>query len=237
MDPGGATRKKSRFIAEIRFPPAPRLVDQRGQMIAALRAKVKSQFQFWQTESTFFQFGDRANGPVNQFMVGVDRIAFRLEDPASLSQFCELQSKYLKMALELVGKEIESISRIGVRTIAVHVVDSQQTFEDYATLVREKTVVIPSELGLKYTDSFVRLVHDGGAYAIGPTRKDEAWPREVFLDTENNMPEFGIGIDVDSSVVNLPYKSPDDTVNAVRRTIDLSVATEAALLHQLGVIA
>lgn len=230
------TRRKARFIAELRFPRMPRFFDMRGSLIAELHPRVREHFPHWQSDPNSVLFGDRLEQPIDQFHVGLDRVAFRLEDPGTLQQFVDLAVKHLGFALDRLQPHITELARVGVRALSVHTKGDQLDFAHYAETVRDRFHKLPPDLSLEYADSFARLVHRHGFYVVGPVRQGEAWVTSAFRNPQEKVPAAGVGLDVDSFATALPYKGRDQAIRAFRDVLNLTLRAEEGIARHAGLL-
>jgi hypothetical protein len=230
------TRRKARFIVEVRYEIAPRFFDIRGNIIATTHQAIKDQFPHWQSDQGAVLFGESAQDPVNQFHIGSDRIAFRIEDAESVPVWASDADRYLGLALDVLGKEIRTVSRLGVRFIGVHVGRRTATFEQYAQSVRERFHKLPPDIDVDYVDSMAHLVHKNGQYRVGPVRRGEQWLRAAFRRPDAGTPGVGLGIDVDCCAFEIRHKMHADVLRAFRHVLELTLTTEEALVRQAGLL-
>lgn len=227
-------RKKMRLIAEARYERIPEFIDVRGHLIAQLLPKVRKSVPNWQAQEDKILFVDSEKQPADEFVIAFNRMSVILEDPHSVNEFADIARSKLRLAHEVIGKDIPTIARFGVRFISIFDAPEFHTHAQLTKHIAEATIRIPDAVPLKPTDSLVRLVHDQGVITIGPASQGEEWVNRMFKRPDQNVPKSGIGIDVDSFARDSTIKTAEDFVLLFDAVMSLTVATETAYAHQLG---
>jgi hypothetical protein len=111
-----------------------------------------------------------------------------------------------------------------------------RSFEEAAKYAQGKLVSVPQSLPLRYTDFFVRMVHELGAFTVGPVKSDDVWVQQMFGYPRVNVPKAGIGFDIDSCAVGVSLRTADDYKNCLRTVFEATLATEKALGDYLGLL-
>jgi hypothetical protein len=235
-DPSHQLRTKSRFIVELRYPVAPATFDRTGHIIQSIHPKIQKRFPHWAVEAGSVLFTDSLQPSVQQFLISFKQMSFILEDCSTVQEYVDLARQHLTLAYEAFEPRIQQISRCGVRIMEV--VDAGKGSDREATrrLLLEKLHVIPPELALPYTDSMVKLVHPQGNYQIGPTHAGDPWLSTVFMRPDTNVPENGVGLDIDSYPTDISVRNAGEFARAFTTVWTLSKSIEEGILRHLGFV-
>lgn len=226
-------RRKGRFIVGIRYPPAPRLFDRRGQIISDLHSELEDEFPHWRTNKSKIHFVDDLEDPTAEFLFTHLRASVILEQPVEIDDFLERADRYLEMFYATLGEDISEVDRCGVRIIEILTSDDVGSYE--AANRRLITRFMPGLPGddLDYVDSSLKAVHEHGFYQIGPAGEGEEWVSQAFSRPEEFVPEYGFGLDVDSNRKELVVRSGDELVEAYRAVAALTKRVEEEVAERV----
>jgi hypothetical protein len=118
-DRAASSRKKTRFIIEIRCEAIPEFIDIRGKIVSAIFPIARTQMQHWRADPGQVLFTNDIAQPRDQFVVGVRRSLFVLEDSQSLGYFLERAEELFQNVYPFMASGWQLIDRIGVRFIEV----------------------------------------------------------------------------------------------------------------------
>lgn len=231
-------RRRGRFIAEMRYKVVPSFVDHRGQMIADLHSQLEEWFPHWKSGSGLITFLDRQENPLQEFTIGYRRSAVVLEDQGQVQHFIDRTTRYFQLVYDSIGDSIEAIDRFGVRIVEVLEPEDGISRDDAVEIVLENHHKIPEDLDLPFNDSLSKVVHEHGFYQIGPAFLGDAWLENSFSEPERDLPDVGIGLDVDSYQRDLIISSFTDieeallAVTRLTKTVEESVAASIGLSHE-----
>jgi hypothetical protein len=79
---------------------------------------------------------------------------------------------------------------------------------------------------LNVTDLAVTLNHETGRIMVGPVRTGEDWAKAMFTRPGENMPAYGLGVDVDSSATEVAVSRAKDLLKAFDAVLRLTLMTE-----------
>jgi hypothetical protein len=235
-DPAGAVRRKSRLIAEIRYPAAPRIFDIRGKLINQIHPQVTKDFKHWRSDSAGVVFTNDLETPSQEFVISLKRTAVALEDTGSIQEFVDRTKKYLGLMHDVMGDSIVRLLRVGVRFVEICAPDRESSFEAMNELVISKLTQAPEDMQIEAVDSLVRIIHKHGMYHVGPLRENEPWIEQMFRDPVKNVPKAGIGIDIDSYLENLEGTGREEIRQAFVTVYEVSKAIEESLLRHFGMV-
>jgi len=228
-------RKKARIIAEVRYPVVPQFLDMRGKIIGELNSAIKDPFDWWSSNPAQVLFLDRQEKPRAEFVMTPKQTAVILEDVTHVPEFLDRAEKYLRLSHELLGQWITTLSRVGVRFIEVLEVEGLTQFDPVLQHVLGKMHQLP-QVEVRHTDALVRLVHEQGYYQVGPVKRGEEWVKQSFKVPEENVPNAGVGLDIDSFAKDVKISDADGLISAVLTVAGLTTSVEEALARYLGLI-
>lgn len=231
-------RKKIRAIAEIRYPAIPSFFDNRGKIIDSIHPKIKTPFIHWRTHPTEITFVDDLEKPNTEFIVSFNRSAIVLEDFKYMKEFTVQTNQCVRLLKEEFGHSLDTLTRVGVRFLEICEVPGATKIDQVVSLVSSKLTTIPSDLmgGINATDLHLKIMHEHGQFLIGPCRVGEPWVVQSFVHSEDSIPEFGIGLDIDSYTTDLSIKNVDDIIKSITVVYSLTKATEESILKHLGLL-
>ncbi len=235
-DPVMKLRKKTRFIAEARYFVTPAFFDNRGKYIQTIHPQIKDRLGHWSSTPTNILFGESAEQPVNQFFLSPQRISVALEDPSSVEDFATFAMKCFGLAYDSFEGTVKKIDRLGIRFVEVLEAPKSEDYEATLKRILERFHKIPFDLPLTYKDTMARLIHEHGSFSIGPARKGEAWIETQFGAPEENVPDVGIAVDIDSTHLHLEMRSKQDLLQCFRSVLGLTRSVEEALARGAGLL-
>jgi hypothetical protein len=234
-DPIAGLRRKSKFIAEIRYPAAPRLFDIKGKIIDAIHPQISDRFPHWQVETGSVRFADTLDKtPREEFTIALKRTAVQLEDSGTVQEFADRTRRYLALMHEHLGKAVTRVSRCGVRLLAIYSPAGGTSFEDVTSRVLHRFAIMPPDISLTAKDAMVRIVHSRGFYYVGPAKLGERWVKQVFSDPERNVPEAGLGVDIDSFETDLAVATAQQLQQVFSAVLRLTKSIEESLIRHAG---
>ena len=236
LDSCSKVRKKIRAIAEIRYPAAPKLFDMRGKIIENIHPEIQDYFKHWKTDLGTVTFSINQKLQVGEFVISLKRTAIILEDIGSIQEFIDKTKKYLQLMYKTFGSEIGRLTRVGVRFIEICTLSGENKFDDMLNRVSSKFLNLPSDLAIQQTDNLIKVVHKNGFFQIGPVKKEEDWVKQLFADIDRNIPEVGIGLDIDSYSTDIEIKSEKQLLAAVDAVFKVTKSIEESLLSHIGFI-
>ena len=235
-DASSGVRRKLRAIVELRYPARPEIFDTKGKLLAVVHPVIEDQFPHWKADVGSITFLDDLTTPTREFMISLRRTAFILEDPGSVQEFVDKGEKCLGLVFDHLGGGVGSLTRLGVRLIEVCTPERPASFEEMVATVCDSLLTLPSDLGLRTTDAMFNVVHDRGMYVVGPVKKGEEWVKQMFKNADTNMPDVGIGLDIDSYAEGVAVKTKHDLQAAFLSVYELTKAVEESLLRHQGMI-
>lgn len=233
-DPFSSIRRKGRLIAEVRYPAVPKILDEKGEIIECIHPKIRKPLKHWKVLSDGLIFTDDLNLFKQELIITLKRTAVGIEDFGTVQEFIDRTKNYLGLVYDRIGNSISTINRFGVRLIEICAPNNSDEFEDMLGKVVNSFFKSPEDLTINPTDAYFRIVHDKGAYSVGPVKKDESWIDRSFRDPNANVPDIGIGLDIDSYVTEIKIKNKNDLIEAFIRVFELTKAIEESLLRHQG---
>lgn len=236
QDPCSKVRKKIRAIAEIRYPAAPKLLDMRGKIIEEIHPEIQDYFKHWKTDIGTVTFSNNQEIQVGEFVISLKRTALIIEDIGSSQEFLDKTKKYFKLMYRVFGNEVERLTRVGVRFVEICTLPGENKFDDMLDRISSKFLNLPDDLAIQQTDNLVKVVHKNGFFQIGPVKKEEAWVKQVFADIDRNIPEAGVGLDIDSYSTDIEVTSEQQLLTAINAVFKVTKSVEESLLNHIGFI-
>ena len=229
-------RKKNRFIFEIRYTPKLKLLDKKGEIIDSVFPKISKNYPHWQINQGDILFLDNLELPTSEFLLGLKRTFIAKEDITSYNAFQDNVRNLISIVYDVL--DLEMISRIGFRIISTYENSTIDSFEKARKLIEDTFLKDPLNLGLKHKDLMIKIDHNNGFYTIGPIQRNENWIKTHFknLKESNEIPKYGIGLDIDSFGTDIEVTKKDHFLQKVLDTMVLSKAIEDALMKSLGLI-
>jgi hypothetical protein len=232
-DEFGKHRSKSRFVLEIRYEPLIQAFDRRGALLEKLLQNFRKKMEHWRTENVAVHLADDFNSPSKQITVDHLRSLIIYEDPGSLEEFLNDSERFIRIVSEVFPGKLTRVKRIGVRFISVFELPGYGTYEDVFTKFMQTFFASQLPSSLRFKDCSIVLEHESGRIGAGPAKQDENWVKGIFSKSEENMPKFGFGIDIDSYAKEVECSSQENLVASFKTVFDLTVATENELIQAL----
>jgi len=225
-------RKKTRLILEIRYQPLVAAFDRRGQILQKIHPKFKDKMENWNVENVQVTMSDSQEKPEKLIQISHMRSLIVYEDPSTIEEFINDSAKFCKSFYE-VFPELDSVSRIGFRTISIFEASKYQKYEDVLTAISVE--YLPERLSerIPFTDTRITLRNDTYQINIGPFKEDEDWAKTMFTNQEKNIPKFGIGLDIDSFAHETQIKNEKALISTVSTVQELNFSLELALMKNL----
>lgn len=220
------TRKKARYVCEVRYHPVSDVLDMRGRTLARMKDAFSPALQNWRVASVAVNLVDDLEAPAREIFVDHQLARLIMEDPKSTDEFREASSKMLDRLWTLFGSWLTAIGRIGVRSITVHDAPGCASFEDVRAKVMRTWMASTMPVDLNVTDLAVTLNHETGRIMVGPVRTGEDWAKAMFTRPGENMPAYGLGVDVDSSATEVAVSRAKDLLKAFDAVLRLTLMTE-----------
>lgn len=223
------SRKKSKYIIEIRYEALPSLFDKKGQFINSVSDKFKKKLPHWNINDSSIQFFEDTEDNKKTIFINHLHTWVSYEDPDSSDEFVNDVLNYLKIFCTEFKEDKLSINRIGVRYITVHQFPKLKSFHDCLEAVKKTFFADPFPSSLKSTDCLACFTHDTGRYQIGPIKKNEAWCKNQFQNKSKEMPDHGIAFDIDSGVLFPDITGEKSMKENVKAVMNLTSTTELEL--------
>lgn len=235
-DPCCAVRRKVRAIAEVRYPAVAAIFDIRGRLIREIHPIIGDHFPRWETDPGGVHFSDDLSKPTREFVISLKRTAVIIEDPDSVQEFVDETKKYLGLMYGQVGKDIGLVSRVGVRLTEICSPQDARTHGDVIDRVTEGFVRIPDDLTVGLMGASLRVTHESGYFYVGSVKQGDPWVQQAFRDPGQNVPEFGIALDIDSYANDLEVGSADHLIKAFEAVFMVTKSVEEGLLRHQGML-
>ncbi len=235
-DSANTVRKKVRAIAEVRYPAVPGIFDNRGKIIKKIHPEIQDYFQHWQIIEGGILFVNDLETSTREFVISLKRSSVIVEDFATIQEFVDKTHKCFRLMYGVLGEDIPKLRRAAVRLIEICVPGDLVNYKAMVSQVLSKTILMPRDMPLEVNDLFVRIVHGQGQYSVGPVKSGEPWTKQIFKDSITNVPDAGIGIDIDSYVTDIEVKRQEDLLRAFDSIFEVTKSIEESLLRHLGVI-
>jgi len=227
-------RKKGRFIVEIRFAAIPNFMDVRGEIISIVHPEIEKRCKHWKASDEHVLFLNDNDKPTQEFLIGMKRCFVALEDPGTMEEFSGFSAKMLGITYDRLGSWLKTITRFGVRFIEI-VASTKSNYEETLSELLEKYHKLPFDIPLEYADSQAIIVHKYGRFGIGPTKKGDEWVQQIFKNIEN-VPDYGIAMDIDSYAKNISVSSKGEFLKAFQNVFNLTSTVEEMLARSAGVL-
>jgi hypothetical protein len=232
-DPLAQLRRKTRLVAEVRYPAVPSLFDKRGQIIERIHPEIEKRFPVWSVETGSIKWLDRPVPvpSVSEFVIGLRQTSVIVED-VTMHDFTDMVAKHMRLAYDALAPALKQTDRIGVRFLEILSHENDRDYESARRNVLERFHKIPFSLPFKYTDSAYTLVHEKGRFMVQPTTGEDEWCLQTFREPKQSR--VGYALDIDSFHTSIKIKDRDGLVKAVQAVLDVSKGVEVALAKGLG---
>lgn len=223
-------RQKKRLVFEVRYDPIIKTFDQRGKILDALFSKFKAKAPLWRVSNVEIQIMDDLNLPLRYF--SVDHLTSRIvyEDPGTIQEFYDDTTRFIESLYDVFQTDLMELNRVGVRFVSIFQLPRLKSFQE--VLEKIKTIFYNQNLpvSINLTDCKTTLKHDAGHIMIGPVRKDEDWVNQTFTLLNQNIPQFGLGVDIDSFVTNVRCNDQNQIHEIFSSVYQLTTATEREII-------
>ena len=113
-DPLASLRRKTRLVAEVRYPAVPSLFDRRGQVIERINPEIEKRFPVWSLEASSIKWTDR---PVpipglSEFAIGFRQTSFIVED-VTMHDFSDMVQKHMRLAYDALTPGLKHVALVG----------------------------------------------------------------------------------------------------------------------------
>jgi hypothetical protein len=225
-------RKKKKYVFELRYKPILESFDKRGFVLQKFNDAFKSKIAHWRVSNIEVQLLDDPEKASK--ILSVDHKTARIiyEDCGSLQEFTDDTKKFIETLFSIYGQNTKEILRAGVRFQSIFSFSKYKTFDVLLNKLREIFINPSCPLSVNITDCQFILNHERGSILIGPVKKNEQWIKDNFLFPDSNIPEQGLGVDVDSYTLNTIVGSDTDIKNLYNDIQQLTLTTEKEILTQ-----
>ena len=226
-------RKKARLILEIRYSPLVQAFDKRGKILEVIHPKFQKKMQHWRTQNVAVHMADNFDSPAKQISIDHLRTLIIYEDPGTVEEFKNDCRKLIKGLYEVFPDEISEIKRVGVRFISIFSLPGFSSFQDVFKKIQSVFYKDDINISLTIDDCLVSLKHDHGNIIVGPVKQKEPWIMDRFSLPEENVPNYGFGIDIDSFTAEIGKNDEARLEKIFMDTFQLTTATEMEVLNLL----
>lgn len=219
-------RIKSRMTMEMRYEPAIHAFDRRGEILDVVHSAFRSKMEHWRVQNVEVVMADDFETTTRIAQISHLRSSISYEDPNTRQEFIDDSLRFIDCMCRVFPEGLGTIKRLGFRSLSVLSWQECRSVDCCYELVRSKFLSPELPLSLSFTDCGVILQNESTRVYVGPFQKDEDWARQTFSRPSVNVPEFGIGLDVDCYALALSYGSSGDLRKAARALQDLALAVE-----------
>ncbi len=224
---------KTMMVMELRYPPLLEAFDNRGKVLQELKSEFHNKIEHWKCEGVAVHFADNFEKPTKQLLVDHLRSFIMYEDPATEGEFKDDAIRFAKALKKVFSTKFSNIDRLGVRYMSIFEVKRFSSYNDALSIVMKKYFQEKLPISIKPKDCRATFVHENGSLNIGPVRKDEGWVKQTFSLPENNVPSFGLGVDIDSHASNLEISSSSNMAKSIGTVFELTKAMELEVKNSL----
>lgn len=223
-------RQKRRLVFEVRYDPILETFDQRGKILDTLFSKFKAKAPLWRVSNVEIQIMDDLTSPSRYF--SVDHLTSRIvyEDPGSMQEFYDDTTRFIESLYDIFPKNLTELNRVGVRFVSIFQLTRLKSFQEVLEKIKTTFYNPNLPVSINLTDCKTTLRHDAGQIIIGPVRKDEDWINQTFKLLNQNIPQFGLGVDIDSFVTNVSCKDQNQILETFSSVYQLTTATEREII-------
>jgi len=207
-------------------------MDMRGKLVETVHENFKKSMEHWKVENVTIHVSDDLQIPSKSIAVDHRRFAIAFEDEKNVNIFKKHSVDLINIVHNIFVKKIDYI-RIGLRLIDIHTIPRWTRFEDVFENLKQKYYTKPIPLSVVLTDCQVRFNHSNGFLYFGPTKKSEDWVNSLFNIPETNVPDFGLGLDIDSFVAEPGKFSAKETINTFHDLLQASLSVENEIIKSL----
>jgi hypothetical protein len=222
-------RKRSIYIIELRYPPLVNVFDKRGEILDKIYPNFKSKLEHWRVDNAQVIMSNSLNVTTKQIVVGHLRSSITYEDPNTLQEFIDDSNRFLKELKELFP-ELMGLTRFGFRVISIFNNDKFSSFQEISKKIQDKFLANPFPSKIKFKDITITLKGEQFSLSIGPIKKREDWVRLMFPNSIESIPDYGIGVDIDSYVNDIDCSTEKELKDAITKIQTLAFSIENDLL-------
>jgi len=226
-------RVKSRMILEIRYDPAIHVFDRRGVILDKVHSAFRSKMEHWRVQNAEVVMADDFNSIGKTAQLSHLRSSISYEDPDSRQEFVDDSLRFLDGFCDVFHEGLGTIKRMGFRSMSVLSWKECSNVECCYEVVKATFLKDKLPVDMSFTDCGVILQNDNTRVYVGPFKRDEEWARQTFSKPSENVPDFGIGLDVDCYALDLQYDSNAALRKAARALQDLALAVESEVYEGL----
>jgi hypothetical protein len=230
-------KKKKRIIVEARYKALVTIFDKRGAVLEALGEKFGDRLTHWKVDNASILFTESEQSEALRINVGHNRSSFVIEDYSDENQAIKDAIETFTIIRELFSKELKSTGRLGIRFIDVLTSDKITSFDEAHRIVKLGFFNSSIPLTVPIKDIRATLNFERGSLNVGPVQSDENWCREIFASNEVSMPDFGIGLDVDSYIESTSWSSSGDVAKSIRGVSAMTNSIQGEIVNYLSELA
>ena len=226
-------REKARYVLEIRYEPIVQAFDRRGRVLEIVHPRFKSKLEHWRIQNVEVTMADDFDAPARLIRVGHLRSSITYEDPDSRQEFLDDSMNFLTALDKVFPEGLRKIKRMGFRSICVMKHETASDFDEVFRSVKASFLHPNLPSSLQFSDCAVTLKQDACRLVVGPVKRGEEWVQNSFSSPDQGVPEFGVGLDVDSFAYDLDCKDTKALCGAARALFELALQVEAETLNGL----
>ncbi len=223
-------RKKSKYVFEVRYDPLSIAADRRGFAINNLHKKFQKKMGHWQILNVAVKILDDLNKPLKQLIISHLNSILIYEDPDTMEEFFDDTKRFIESIYEIYSEGLGNIKRIGVRFTSIFEFKDYSNFDEVFKRVMESYFSPKLPLSINPIDCRAVLNHEFGQIDLGPVKKDELFVKDSFIKSDVNVPDVGLGVDIDSFVKDIKANNSSELFEAFKKVFELSQATEQELV-------
>jgi len=223
-------RKKVKYVLELRYPPLVNVFDKRSEILNKIHPIFKSKMEHWIVQNSQVIIANSFSIMTKQLAVGHLKSSISYEDPSTLQEYIDDSHRFLN-ELKKVFPELVGLSRLGFRIISILEDKKSKNFREVSDKIRNQFLANPFPSKINFNDLKIILTGEQFNLSIGPIKKGEDWIKSIFSNSLEGIPEFGIGIDVDSYVKDIDCSNERDLINAINKIQILSFSIETDLIQ------
>lgn len=227
-------KKKKRIIVEARYKALVSIFDRRGAILEALGDKFGTRLQHWKVDTASVAFMDSQDKENLKIQVSHQRASFVFEDYPDENQAVKDAIDTFTIIRNIASRDLTTTGRIGVRFIDVFSHESINSFDKAKAIVNAGFFKDSFPLSVPVTDVRATLNYERGSLNVGPIRSDEPWISEMFATPDANVPEYGIGLDVDSYIESTNWSSDSDVARSIRGVAAMTGSIQGEVVKYLS---
>jgi len=226
-------RKKVKYILELRYPPLVNVFDKRGEILNKIHPIFKLKMEHWRVLDSQVIIADSFSDIMTkQLVVSHLKSSISYEGPSTLQEYIDDSHRFLK-ELKSIFPELMGLSRLGFRIISILEDKNSNNFQGIIDKIKNRFLAKPFPSKIDFNDLRIILTGEHFNLNIGPVKEGEDWIKSVFFNPFKEIPEFGIGIDVDSYVKDIDCFNERDLINVIDKIQALSFSIESDLIKDV----